>query len=513
MAAHGSASARKVTSTAQERTLKPVARPDRREAIVRLGLAAAAVLVEKRLGRTAPAAAGAPEILGLSTRIRDASRDGAWEAAAGAIRAGASPRTLLGAVFLAGVEDIRPRPHGILHAVMMVESACQLSDAAAGAARAAWHPALFNLDDLKTAQESDRREWDDYRMRPLPAAAHASADAARREFVQAMESFDPERAERAAAALAVQVGAAEFFEALRPFTARCYAFIGHKAIYAAQVESALGRIGWAHAEPAVRSLVLALLVGRETAGYDRARDLARALPVSVPGAGRGDGRADDLLAALRAAAPAAAAEAVAAALRAGLGAETAWDAIVLLGAEVFQRRPGRRAADGGGALLPVHAVTVPGALRRSFTATGDEATRALLLLQAASWTARLRDDLGRLVGLSPGGQPLAAEGSGRATLDDALESASPGRALAYLEREPQGAAVLLARMRASLARRGREHHQHKLAAALAEEAARVHPSKRPLLLAPAVDYLANPADADTDVFRRAERALDAAGVA
>jgi hypothetical protein len=161
----------------------------------------------------------------------------------------------------------------------------------------------------------------------------------------------------------------------------------------------------------------------------------------------------------------------------------------------------------------VHALTVPGALRRSFTAARDEATRALLLLQAASWTARLRDDLGRLVGLSMGGQPLAAEASGRATLDDALESASPGRALAYLEREPEGAPVLLARMRASLARRGREHHQHKLAAALGEEAARVHRAARPRLLAPAVDYLANSADADTEIFRRAERALDAAGVA
>jgi hypothetical protein len=67
-------------------------------------------------------------------------------------------------------------------------------------------------------------------------------------------------------------------------------------------------------------------------------------------------------------------------------------------------------------------------------------------------------------------------------------------------------------MRGTLARAGREHHQHKLAAALGEEAGRVAPRLRSRLLAPAVDYLANPKDGETDVFRRAERLLDAAGV-
>jgi hypothetical protein len=491
-----------------------MALPDRREAIVRLGLAAASMVAGGRLGRAAAGGpAGASEILALAARLRDASRIGAWESATSAIRGGASPETLLGAVFLAGVEDIRPRPHGILHAVMMVESACRLAEASGGAARAAWHLALFNLDDLKTAQESDRGEWNDYRMRPLPPKRGGSADAARRELVEALEAFDPERAERAAAALAALVDASGFFALLRPFTARCYAFIGHKAIYAAQIESALGRIGWAQAESAVRSLVLTLLVDRDTDSYLRARELAPTLPAAAFGPRRAAGRADELLAALRATPPAAAAEGVATALRAGLGAEVAWDAILLLGAEVFQRRPGRRAIDGRGALLPVHALTVPSALRRSCGAARDHETRGLLLLQAASWTARLRDDLGRLVGLSMKGDSLGADGADRATLDVAVESGSPARALAYLERDPAGAPALLARMRRSLTRCGREHHQHKLAATLAEEAARVHPSARPRLLAPAVDYLANPKDEETGVFRRAEQALDAAGVA
>jgi hypothetical protein len=461
---------------------------------------------------------GGDPILALAARIRDASRDGAWDAAGEAMRAGARPETLLAAVFLAGVEDIRPRPHGTLHAVMMVESACQLSSAAGGA-RAGWHPALFNLDELKSAQEDDRREWGDYRMKPLALAPGQSAETAKRELVAALDAFDPERAERAAAGLAALVDAQTFFETLRPFTARCYAFIGHKAIYATQVERVLGRIGWRHAEPAVRSLALAMLVGRQTEDYARSLELARTLPAgalaprpSVAGAERPGGRADELVQALRTANPTAAVESVAGALRAGLGSAAAWDAILLVGADVFQRRPGRRASDGRLSLLPVHAVTVPSALRSSFESARDPVTQYLLLLQAASWAARMRDDLGQLVGLAMQGAPLTAA-EGRTSLDEVLESGSPAAAMGLLERDATRTGALMAALRASLARRGRESHQHKLAGALGEEAGRVEASLRPRLVAPAVDYLANPRDGDTEVFLRAERLLDGAGVA
>jgi hypothetical protein len=482
--------------------------PDRREALVRLGLAMAAVLCSPRGSRARGSARADGEVALLAARIRDASRDGAWDAAGQAIRGGASPETLLGAVFLAGVEDIRPRPHGILHAAMMAESACQLADAGSSR-RAAWHPALFNLDDLKTAQEEDRAEWGDYRMKPLASAPRGTPEAARRELVAALDAFDPERAERAAAALAALVDAESCFELLRPVSVRCHAFIGHKAIYAVQVERMLRRVGWEHAEPALRSLVLAMLVGRETEGYERALDLSRGLPPLALARG---GDAEDLFRALRAASPAEAQGAMAAALRAGLGAPAAWDAVLLVGADVFQRRPGRRSADGRGALLPVHAVTVASALRSSFEAARDDVTKRLLLLQAAAWVARVRDALGQIVGLSMEGPSLAAASARPPTLDAAVESASPALAMAFLERDASGSAALVGRMRGTLARAGREHHQHKLAAALGEEAGRVAPGLRPRLVAPAVDYLANPRDADTDVFRRAERLLDAAEV-
>ncbi len=485
---------------------------DRRTALARLGAAAVAGWALARGGWTRPAPR-AEDLRSLAGRLRDASRERAFEVAAEAIRAGATREAVLGAIFLAGVEDIRPRPHGILHAVMMVESAFQLAEAQASRARAAWHPVFFNLDDLKASQEEDRREWDDWRMQPL-AAPRATADAARRELVAALEARDGGRAERAVVALHPHVDADAFFDLLRPISARCYAFLGHKAIYAVQVERVLRRIGWQHAEPALRSLVLALLVERNDEAYAAALSSGLGLPAHWQ-AGAGDADAALALhATLRRAPPREAREAVVAALKSGAGAAVAWDAILLLGSEVFGRRPGRRSADGRRALLPVHAFTVPSALRSSFLLARDDATRRLLLLQAATWTAALRDDLKRAVELSMDGAGLvAADSDEPGGLEALVAGGAPARALGYLGRSPQDAAAYLSRLELRLSERGREHHQHKYAAALREEAARVHPRLRPRLLAPALDYLAHPADETTDAFRRAERALDDAGVA
>ena len=70
----------------------------------------------------------------------------------------------------------------------------------------------------------------------------------------------------------------------------------------------------------------------------------------------------------------------------------------------------------------------------------------------------------------------------------------------------------MARLRSRISRRGQEHHQHKYAAAVEEESRLVHPRWASRLLAPAVDYLAHPADTETEIYRRSSRALQKAGV-
>jgi len=61
---------------------------------------------------------------------------------------------------------------------------------------------------------------------------------------------------------------------------------------------------------------------------------------------------------------------------------------------------------------------------------------------------------------------------------------------------------LVSLMRTSLLRTAIEHHQHKYAAAVIEEATLTPPELRAMILAPAVDYLAHPADPTTDLHQR-----------
>ena len=72
-------------------------------------------------------------------RFRDTPRGEVFGVAAEAIAAGTNATDFLAAVFLAGVTDVRPRPHGILHCVMMVESSFQLAERTRD--REAWLPA------------------------------------------------------------------------------------------------------------------------------------------------------------------------------------------------------------------------------------------------------------------------------------------------------------------------------------------------------------------------------------
>ena len=74
-----------------------------------------------------------------------------------------------------------------------------------------------------------------------------------------MESWDIERAQRAAISLARSRNTAEVFASLWQYGARDYRNIGHKAIFVANAERTLRVVGWQHAEPVLRSLTYALL--------------------------------------------------------------------------------------------------------------------------------------------------------------------------------------------------------------------------------------------------------------
>src|SRR5207302_2819268 len=81
-------------------------------------------------------------------------------------------------------------------------------------------------------------------------------------FIEAMDSWDEEGADRAIAALVRRAGADEVIELFWRYGARDFRDIGHKAIYAANSWRTLQAIGWRHAEPVMRSLAYALLEHR-----------------------------------------------------------------------------------------------------------------------------------------------------------------------------------------------------------------------------------------------------------
>ncbi len=491
-------------------------RPDRRDVLGLFGLGIAGAVCPPRFS-TPRKRIQRDKIDDLCERLRVAPRERAFDVAADAIRAGADHETMLAAIFLAGVLDVRPRPHGILHCVMMVESAFQLAELSPP--REAWLVTLFNLDDLKRSQEQDRSEAGDWKMPERPdstGSARASASEARAEFLAAMEAWDAERADRALVDLLPHVDHEAFAELLWPLAARCSAYIGHKAIYAAQVERVLRRIGWSHAEAPLRSLVRTLLVERETETLERSRDIANAFPASWREGAADPAASEELLRTLRSSTSTRAAELVREALEDGLGPASVWDGLRLFGAELFQRRPGRSADTGRAALLPVHALTVTNALGHAYRSTKSEPSQRLLLLQAASWLPAIRDSLSEIVGLSMEGPGLDALGSdetdGAEDLEELFEGGSAAHCRAFLDRGPGRVPRYLERLRSSLFHKGQEHHQHKYAAVLHEESALVHPRWSSRILAPAIDYLAHPNDPDTDTYERSLHALRKAGV-
>ena len=489
---------------------------NRRDALIHLGLGTAGLLCLPR----DVSALGEVKLTGLADlaeRIRRPPRAEVFDVAAAAIRAGAGHDALLGAAFLAGVHDVRPRGvGGKLHCVMMVESAFQLI--ATQQTEDAWLAALWAIDDFKRSQERDREEEGDWVLPPRPDVSFAAAEPARREFVAAMDTWDAERADRAITGLLPHIDHDSLFELLWPYAARCYVDIGHKIIFCAQVERALRRIGWHHAEPALRSLVAGLLYVSDSISpselqvFARSRALARKFPAGWLTGKEDPSQSVTLLQGLRDSSPAQAQDLVVAALRDGLGPATVWDGLRLYASELFHRRPLSAARRHG----PVHGVTEVNAFGHMFRTTASEATQRLAILQAAGWLPLMRRDLVRFFGEMRSTR-LDALGAGidaaPPSIAEAFEQPSPQGAFIRLERQPERSMAFVAQMRHHLIRKAFQSHQYKYVAAVEEESALIHPRFRPHILAPAVTYVPVPSDPETEVFERSQHALEKAEVA
>lgn len=430
------------------------------------------------------------------------------------IRDGTSYQELLGALFLAGVRGIQPRPVGFkFHAVLVVNSAHLASLAARDNER--WLPLLWSVDYFKGAQERNAKEGD-WRMKPADEAKLPSADDAAKEFTAAMDAWDEERADRAIVALGRAEGAAEVFEQFWIYGARDFRDIGHKAIYAANAWRTLNTIGWRHQEPVLRSLAYGQLDHRGGNPAKRDDPADRPGRANMPRAGkltkfrhagkRDEAATKDVLAALRTEGAEDISKQVFELINKGIHPASLWDGVFLGAGELLMRQPG---------IYGLHCLTTVNALHFGYQTSARPTTRAFLLLQAAAFMAMFRGVMTeanrrlselRIDTLEAAEAPKGGVAEVLADLSKDRTTAAK-KALGLLREKPAAARGLIESARALIFAKGTDSHDYKFSSAVMEDAYHLAAPLRPAFLAASLYNLKGSGERDNDLIKRTRAAL------
>jgi hypothetical protein len=463
-----------------------------------------------------------PDVEPIVCSIEETPREKCFDMMVEQLRRGLPYRNFLAALFLAGIRNVSPHPPGFkFHCVLAMHSANQMSLDAVSEDRLL--PLFWALDQFKKSQAEDIQQGH-FQMTelsgPLPAPEKAAA-----EFHAAMQAWDEERASRAVAAFVRSRGADEIIETLWRYGARDFRSIGHKGIFVANSWRTLQTIGWRHAEPTMRSLVMALLdVGSSRRGsgsnggnfddndnlsnVERAKKALPGLPGTWTGPGRDDGATRDLLDAMRAGSVADACEQALGQLQSGkTQAQGAWDAVHLAAGELIMRQP---------AIVGIHAITSTNALHYAFRTASNPETRLLLLLHGVAWMGRFREQMrsrGKLGSVKITELPAetASDDEAKAAADvlelvgkDTPAAAARAFALAQKHPQPDTYSKMARRL---IFRKGTDAHHYKYAAAIFEDYGLVSPAWRPHMLATSVYYLRGAHDPDSKLMTRAVEAV------
>ncbi len=460
-----------------------------------------------------------PDIEPLVRLIEDTPRERLLEEVAGRIKKGTTYQELLGAVMLAGVRGIQPRPVGFkFHAVLVINSAHLATVAAQDQDR--WLPMFWSLDNFKASQAANVKEGN-WHMPPVEESKLPPANQAKERFIQAMENWDEQAADVAIAAFTRSAGATDVIETFWRFGARDFRDIGHKAIFVANSWRALQTIGWRHAEPIMRSLAYAILEhegdnpAKRDADQDRiGRDNAKRAGKVRSGwvKGKLDAAATtSLLSTIRSGSANDAGEQVVEMLNKEVDPASLWDGIFLGAGELLMRQPG---------IVGLHCVTSANALHYGYqTATSDE-TRRFLLLQAASFLpmfhkamtgrGKVRDDV-RIDTL----EAAKPDATGAAAVEEILTDVSKDRMLAakktlsLLQAKPADAESLMAAARRLIFLKGRDSHDYKFSSAALEDFYHASPAFRARFLATSMFNLHGTQDRDNELIKRTRAALNA----
>jgi hypothetical protein len=460
-----------------------------------------------------------PDTEPLVRLIEETPRDKLLETAGAKVHEGVSYGRLLGALLLAGVRGIKPRPVGFqFHAVLVVNSAHLASLAAPDTDR--WLPLFWALDNFKASQATNKQRNAGWMMPPVAEDKLPPAGQAKKRFVEAMDRWDEEGADAAVASLVRNAGAGEVVELFWRYGARDFRDIGHKAIYVANSWRTLQTIGWRHAEPVMRSLAFALLE-RGGGGNPAEQDLEPDRPgrenahrvqkirddwtqgKEAPSA------ATDLVATLRTASAADAAGNVVELLNKGVAPASVWDGLLLRAGEMLMQQPG---------IVGLHCVTSTNALHYAYTASGNDETRRMMMLQCAAFLTMFKQAMG---GRGKINEALKIDALEKADLKasgaDAVEeimadvstdkAAAARKVLALLDRKDGAPDGLMAAARRLIFLKGSDSHDYKFSSAALEDYYNATPAWRARFLASSVFWLKGSGDKDNDLVRRARAAL------
>ena len=450
--------------------------------------------------------------------IEDTPREKLFEAVAGQMRRGTGYQQLLTGLFLAGVRGIQPRPVGFkFHAVLVVNSAHLAAQAMPDKER--WLPLFWALDNFKNSQERNRQEGD-WSMAAVEEGKLPSSSQARPRFVEAMDNWDEEGADRAIVSLVRHAGAGEIIELLWRYGSRDFRDIGHKAIYVANAWRTLQAIGWRHAEPVLRSLAYALLEHekgnparrddeQDRPGRDNVGRAAKIRAEWQSGTSSADGTLD-LLKAMRRATHGEACDQIVQLLNKGLAPASVWDALFLRAGELLMQQPG---------IIGVHCVTSVNALHYGYQTSGNNETRKILLLQAAAFLAlfyrRMAGNLKEslqvdvLEKLDPHSKDL--ESIGEILSDVSKDRVTAARkVLAVATSSPSHVEALMLAARRLVFSKGNDSHDYKFSSAALEDFHHTSSPWRARFLATTMFQLRGSGERDNSLIARVRETMKSA---
>ncbi len=440
----------------------------------------------------------------LVNLIEDTPREKLIEEIAARVRKGLAYNELLAALFVAAVRNVQPRPVGFkFHAVLAINAAHQASLSGPDSDR--WLPLFWSLDSFKGSQAEEKKKTG-WTLPPVDESKIPPPDKARQAFISAIERWDVEGIDAPVVSLARHAGAHEVFELFFRYGMRDFRDIGHKAIYVAGAWRLLGVIGWQHAEPILRSLALALqyYTGENPSKIDAEPDRPWNHNLSIVGqapptwtGGKIDSAASaELLDLARTAIPKEMSRKAVDLLKAGVAPRSIWDALFAAGGEILMRRAG---------ILSIHAMTTLNALRYVAETSGNDETRRLALLQAASFVPLFRGKIDKELKIDQI-EPQAA------TLDDVFAEVSKDmlsasrKVLGYLK-EGGDAKALVEEARRLIFMKGVDAHDWKFSSAVLEDYAQLTPAWRDRFLASSVHHLKGSQAPDNGLVGRVRAAL------